>query len=53
MTEVVELWLMIVLALSLLCNLGYLCRDMARERRRERRQAQRKGGRKSCCKSEH
>ena len=51
MTDVVVMWLMIVLALSLLCNLGYLCRDMAREHRRERRRAQRKGGGKSCYKS--
>lgn len=37
MTELVTTWLLIVLALSLSCNLAYICRDMARENRRERR----------------
>ena len=36
MTELVTTWLLIVLALSLACNLAYICRDMARENRRER-----------------
>ena len=37
MTELVTTWLLIVLALSLACNLAYICRDMARESRAERR----------------
>ena len=36
MTELITTWLLIVLALSLACNLAYICRDMARENRRER-----------------
>ena len=42
MTELVTTWLLIVLALSLSCNLAYICRDMARENRRERRRQEQK-----------
>lgn len=35
MTELVTTWLAVLLALSLACNLAYICRDMARERRAE------------------
>lgn len=42
MTELVTTWLLIVLALSLACNLAYICRDMARERRRSEREQVRK-----------
>lgn len=40
MTEFMAAWMLIVLALSLACNLAYICRDMARESRRERQRAQ-------------
>lgn len=43
MVDVVALWLLMVLALSLAGNLVYICRDMAREARRERRRMQRIG----------
>lgn len=41
MVDVVALWLLIVLALSLAGNLAYICRDMAREAHRERGRMQR------------
>ncbi len=37
------LWVLLVLFASLMCNLAYLLRDMARERRRHRA-VRRKGG---------
>ena len=37
MCDVLAVWLLMVLVLSLACNLAYICRDMARENRRERR----------------
>ena len=40
MTEFMTAWMLIVLALSLACNLAYICRDMARENRRGRQRAQ-------------
>lgn len=40
MADVLAVWLFMVLALSLACNLAYICRDMARESRRERQRAQ-------------
>lgn len=33
MQDLISIWLLMVLALSLACNLAYICRDMARERR--------------------
>ena len=35
MAELMMTWLAVLLALSLACNLAYICRDMARESRRE------------------
>ena len=43
MADVLAVWLLMVLGLSLACNLAYICRDIAREGRRERRQAQKSG----------
>ena len=40
MTELFIIWGGLVLALSLACNLAYICRDMARENRRDRQRAQ-------------
>ena len=38
MCDVLAVWLLMVLVLSLACNLAYICRDMARERRREEKE---------------
>ena len=40
MTELMTTWLAVLLALSLVCNLAYICRDIAQESRRERQRAQ-------------
>lgn len=37
MKDLISIWLLMVLALSLACNLAYICRDMAREKRREQK----------------
>lgn len=43
MADVLTVWLVMLVTVSLACNLAYICRDMARESRRERRQAQKSG----------
>ena len=42
MQDLISVWLLMLLVLSLACNLAYICRDMARERRREERERIRK-----------
>lgn len=43
MADVLTVWLVMLVTVSLTCNLAYICRDMARENRRERRRAQKNG----------
>lgn len=43
MADVLTVWLVMLVTVSLACNLAYICRDMVRESRRERRQAQKSG----------
>lgn len=35
MQDLISIWLLMLLVLSLACNLAYICRDMAREKRKE------------------
>ena len=42
MQDLISVWLLMVLVLSLACNLAYICRDIARERRRSEREQIRK-----------
>ena len=42
MQDLISVWLLMLLVLSLACNLAYICRDIARERRRSEREQIRK-----------
>lgn len=42
MQDLISIWLLMLLVLSLACNLAYIFRDMARERRRKEREQIRK-----------
>ncbi len=42
MQDLISVWLLMLLVLSLACNLAYICRDMIRERRRKGREQIRK-----------
>ena len=42
MQDLISVWLLMLLVLSLACNLAYICRDMVRERRRKEREQIRK-----------